>query len=321
MEEKSSKNVTYRKEFYLTVLNSFKSKTNLTKIQEELGISKQQLNYYIRQLKQNGFLIKKGKGWYEINESSKNVTKYGIDLPKDFIRGHAYVWEIKVPQETKGWNRRIEILTNNNINFKLVGAKLDVPRIKVLGRKIWLCNDHLRIFETKDTSYYGNNAVESKKKAFIGILEVINGLENKLGIKLNLTKIECKKEHYALIKNDLAIEHNQKGVILRISDESGEWLLVDDSLEKGGELENIGKKSLVTNVKMSKWWNENKETNFEVSPKFVLNGFNNLTNNLNQYAENMVTHVDVVRKLGESVQELTNQIKLLQEENKRIRGL
>jgi len=37
------------------------------------------------------------------------------------------------------------------------------------------------------------------------------------------------------------------------------------------------------------------------------------------YGENMVTHVDVVRKLGIAVTELTNQVKLLQEENKKLR--
>lgn len=293
---KSSKNSTAKNDFYTPILNAFKTTTNLTNISKELGIKKQNLNYYLRNLVKKGFLIKKDKGWYELVKTSKNSTKYDILLPKDFIRGHAYVWNIKLPKIPDNWNKRIELLKSKGINYNLVGALKDTPRIKALGRKVWLCKDHLRIFDIKDSSYYGNNSTEARYKALNQLFLIVATLERKLGILLKPLEINWQKEHYALIKNDLAIDQNRKGIIWRISDEQGEWLLIDDSLEQGGELENVGKSSFQVNPKMQKWWNENKETNFEVTPKFILNAFAMSQNQLLQFSQQIKSHLSLIQE-------------------------
>lgn len=273
------KKVTYKKNFYFTVLDLLRKTTKLTLIQDELGLSKQQLNYYLRKLKQLGFIYQKGYGWWEVTEKGKNPTKYDILLEKDSVRGHAYIWETEIENIPSFWDHRIEILKKKNIHFKLVGAKKTTPRIKVLGRKVWLCNDHLRIFDIEKTSYYGKDAVESRKNSKLEAMRVVHALENKLGIKLNPQKILFKKEHYALIRNDLAIEHNQKGIIMRIDDDNGEWLLIDDSLGEGGELETIGKKAFQTNIPLKKWWNDNKKHDFQVTPTFLMESLTKITKN------------------------------------------
>lgn len=305
-ECKSSKNMTKKKNFYLPILNLLNETTNLTKIQNTLGISKQNLNYYLRQLKRKGIIINSSSGSWEVLKDSKNMTKYGELLSKDTIRGHAYVIDLKLPKEIKGWDDRIEILKKKDIHFKLVGALKDIPRIKALGRKVWLCKDKIKIFDTPESSYYGVNAIESRKLAFYEFKKIINVISNKLGIKLNPIDLDWRKEHLAFIKNDLAIEENRRGNIIRISDEFGEWLIVDDSMEKGGELENIGKKSLVTNIHMQKWWNENKETNFGVGAKFTLEGFGKVQDALQKLTDNMLI--------------LTNQVGILKEENTRLKN-
>lgn len=304
--EKESKNSTKENVFYFKVLNALKETTNLSKIQEDLNLSKQNLNYYLRQLKSKGMVINPRQGFWELTKESKNLTKYQHFLPKDFIRGHAYVIEIKLPKEIKEWDKRIEILKKNNIHFKLVGAKLDVPRIKVLGRKVWLCKDHLRIFDTKDASYYGINAIEGRKQAFWTFYKIVSIIENKFGIIIKPFDFEWKKEHYALIKNDLAIDQNRKGIIWRIADETGEWILIDDSLGEGGELENIGKQALTTNVKMSKWWNENKQTNFEVTPKFVLESLGKMIQVQNMNSQNIIKHQKVLDEMLLTLKEIRN---------------
>ncbi|GAH64527.1 unnamed protein product, partial [marine sediment metagenome] len=253
--------------------------TNLGRIKEKLGLKKENLNYYLRQLKKQGFIIQKGRGWYEPSKKSENLTKYGIFLKKDMIRGHAYVWNVKIPKKILKWNKRIKILKEKRINYKIVGAKETTPRIKVLGRKVWLCNDHLRIFDKKNKSYYGETAKESIYIAFQEIKLIVDALNRKLGILIKPSKISFQKEHYALIKNDLAIEENKRGNIIRIKDDTGEWLLIDDSLEQGGELETVGKKAYQTNIPMQKWWNDNKEHNFKVTPSFLLESINQVTKN------------------------------------------
>ena len=319
-EKGNSKNPTKKINLYFKVFNALRNSTNLSKIQEELNISKQQLNYYLRRLKKEGLVINKSRGLWEIVKSSKNPTKYGSLLPKDFTRGHGYVVNIKLPKGIDKWGNRIEILKKNNIHYKLVGAKLTTPRIKALGRKVWLCNDHIRIFDKKEQSYYGKNAIESKKIVFAEFYKIIGVIENKLGINLRPYNFDWKKEHYALIKNDLAIDQNRKGVIIRVSDEKGEWLLIDDSLGEGGELENTGKKSLVTNLKMQRWWNEHKKQNFQVTPTFVLNGFNKLTSAVSDNQQLISGLPSMLNKWGKQLNqyriENKSHLKLIQEYRK-----
>ena len=300
-------------DFYSSLIIELRKSTNLSKLIKKFSLSKQQLNYHLRKLVSFGIIEKKGRGWYEVIDQSKKLTKYDNSLVKDSVRGHAYVWKIYVPEKIQDWHKRTEIIKRKGMNYKLVGAKENTPRIKVLGRKVWLCNDHIRIFDKKGESYYGDNAIESRKKSLGKMIEIVRSLENKLGFIFKPLKFSFQKEHYALIKNDLAIEHNTKGEIMRISDGDGEWLLIDDSLGEGGELENIGKKALSTNMPMQKWWNNHKETGFKLTPDYVMNAINRVTENQNYYAENIKSHVETLQKIGSSVEELTKVIKELKD--------
>jgi predicted transcriptional regulator len=275
--------------FYLPIISCLKKTTNLSKIQKELSLSKQQLNYYLRQLKRKGFVFNRDRGWWELTEKGKNPTKYGIFLKEDMVRGHAYIWETEIEKIPENWDKRIELLKQKKINHILVGALKTTPRIKLLGRKVWLCKDHLRIFDIEKESYYGNNAKESRQQSKLMAMRVIRACESKLGIKLNPNTIKFKKDHYALIRNQLAIDQNQKGIVWRIKDEEGEWLLIDDSLEEGGELETVGKKSFKTNPKLQKFWNSMKEDNFKTAdPNNLKQKFNEIDLNLNETVDRIV---------------------------------
>ncbi len=329
----ASENSTVKKSFHSKVLIELKTDTNLTRIRKKLGISKENLNYYLRGLKKKEMIIKKGTGWYEVKKGSENSTEYGSFLPKDFIRGHAYIIKVNFPKEIKKWDQRIGILEKSNINYKLVGILKNIPRIKAMGRKVWLCNNHLRIFDKKEQSYYDEDAVKSRFKALKEFINIIQVIENKLKINLKPYDIEFQKEHYALIKNDLAIDQNKKGIIWRINDEEGEWLLIDDSLEMGGELENVGKKAFKTNPKMQKWWNKKKENDFKIDDDYIQKGFsqtnemiNNVTKNQQIFDKNMSSHLKVLNKISKAVDQLTTAVKKqnikskLNEEQKTLNG-
>lgn len=297
--------------FYLSIINELKNSTNLQEIQKKLGLKKQNLNYYLRQLKKEGYIYQKDKGWYEVTERSKNMSNHDSVLTKDSVRGHAYVWTVKVPKEIGvSWSNRISILDKKGVHYRLVGAKENTPRIKVLGRKVWLCNDSIRIYDIPKRSYYGSNAVEARKGALNEILLILGVLERKLGVSLNPLDVSFEKEHYALIKNDLAIQHNRNGEVLRVSDGSGEWLLVDDSLGEGGELENVGKKAFDTNIPMSKWWNDKKKHGF-ITDSVLLERINQVTENQLMFNQNFESHVDAINALSSAVKTLQEEIKKL----------
>ncbi len=328
---KKSKKTTRKKNFYLPILTELKTDSNLTRIKNKLlpndKNSKQKLNYYLRELKKKGFVINPQEGIWKLTNKGKNPTNHSILLEKDMVRGHAYVWNVYGFRLPEKWDKRLDIIKKKNIKYKLVGALKTTPRIKALGRKVWLCNDHLRIYDTKKASYYGDTAIESRVNAFMELLKIVKVLENKLGFYFKPFKWSVQKEHYALIKNDLAIDQNRKGNIMRISDEDGEWLLIDDSLEQGGELETIGKKALPTNLVLKPWWNDHKKHNFKVTPSYVLNGLNTLTKNqmnqskeISNFAIALNRHIpayegmkDEVKDLHEGINKLTKEIKSLKE--------
>lgn len=293
-----------QKDFYLKVLFEFTKDTNIIRIKKTLGVTKQNLNYYIAKLCKLGFLESKGNGWYEVTEMGKNPTKYGKHLSEDSVRGHAYIWNIKIEKIPHNWNDRIEVLKQGDINYNLVGALKTTPRIKILGRKVWLCNDHIRIFDKEKASYYGETAEVSQRNGLIEAFKILRVLENKLNIRLNPDKITFVKEHYALIKNSLAIHHNEKKIIMRIEDEEdGEWLLIDDSFGEGGELETTGKKAFKTNPIVQNWWNSQKRTEFKVTPEFILEALNNFLkiqeNNNNKFKQmeefHEITNIQILK--------------------------
>jgi hypothetical protein len=176
-----------------------------------------------------------------------------------------------------------------------------------------LCNDHIRIFDIEKSSYYGETAKESRINSKLAAMRVVRAVENRLGIRLNINRIKFKKEHYALIRNQLAIDQNQKGVVWRIKDDKGdEWLLIDDSLEQGGELETVGKKSFKTNPKLQKYWNDIKKHKFEVTPTFILNGFNKQTEMISEVTKNQVMFNENFSSHVEAIQTLSSEVKRLQ---------
>lgn len=303
-----SKNSTQKEKFYLPIINALNESTNLTSIKNKLGLTKQKLNYYLRKLVKRGFIIHKDKGWYEVVKGSKTLTMYGNLLSKDFIRGHAFVWEIKIPK-IENWNNRIEILKQKQIHFNLVGALKNIPRIKVLGRKVWLCNNNIRIFDKKNESYYAQTSIDSHKLALNTISLIISALEKKLGVLLKPNDIYFRKEHYAMIKNDLAIECNRNGEIIRISDENGEWLIIDDSLEQGGELETTGKSALKTNTELQKYWNDMKRTKFQLTPTFLMESINKVTENQLMFATNIEKHMKVLEDMSKTLKKIRESLK------------
>ena len=144
-----------KKDLNLTILELLNQNIKPKQISIKLNISMPLLSYYLRKLKKNGNIKKIGYGTWEV----KNYTWKVLTKQVKIIRGHAYIFEVNLPKEIKGWDKRIDVLKQNNIHYKLVGAKLTTPRIKILGRKVWLCNDHLRIFDKKDESYYAESSV------------------------------------------------------------------------------------------------------------------------------------------------------------------
>jgi len=295
---KSSKNLGSKKSFYLAVLNAIKQyNSNLQKIKRNLNISKQRLNYYIRELTNRGCLNKISKGNYVVKHQD---LEHAFNSTKKECRGHAFIWTIKLNKKYK-WKHKLE---SNRVEYKLIRNL--IPRIIIKNRKIWLGKKTITIYEPH--SFYGRNAIESKKYAVIDLLEILEKLEMLMQVNLKPYTFKPSREHYGLIKNDLARQYNRINEKLVVRDDlEGEWLWIDDS-ESLAELETGGKKALTRNIQVQNWYNDLKENAF-VTPSFLLKNINKNAEHLNYYAKNLDTHVEAIKTLSNAVNELRKQIK------------
>lgn len=174
------------------------------------------------------------------------------------------------------------------------------------NRKIWLGKKTITIYEPH--SFYGINAVESRKYAVCSLIEQIEALEKKLQVNLYPYIFKPAREHYGIIKNDLAIQCNKNKEKIHIRDNlEGEWLWIDDSLSLG-ELEN---NSLLRNMQVQTWWNDNKKHNFKVTPSFLLESINQVTQNQKMFNQNFESHVQSIKQLGNSADANAKAIELL----------
>lgn len=309
-EVKKSTKQEVKKIFLLNhIIESIDDGKNPARIARELGMSKQNIAFYIRQLKKQGAIEKLGYGVWKVNQEVKKSTKDTRTLEvKKHVRGHAFIWKVKIHKTPSFWEKRAQILLEKGYKVEFVGIKR-TPRVIFNNRKIWLTNKGLIVYDSN--SFFGSNAVEGKKYAVHALLETLREVEEKLHLNLRPYTFSTSREHYAIIKNALAIQCNRNGEKIHVFDNGERWLMVDDSLGQGGELETEGKNALPVNKQMQDWWNDNKSHGFKVTPTFVMTAINSQRQNLDYYAEHLKSHVASVQELGNSVRELTRVVKEL----------
>lgn len=301
-----------KKKFEVDIVFLMKNGFKIPKIAEKLNISMPRLQYYLSSLKRKGIVKKIGYGTWEIDnlKEVKISTKDTINQPEHFftkkeVRGHAFIWKVRVPEKLKkiNWN---EYFTKKGIPFKEVGLK-HTPRVLVEKNKVWFGKKHLIIFELE--SFFAINSIESRKLAIFKLLSILDRIEKKIDLSLKPYEFTPRREHYALIKNNLAIQCNKEGTKIRVSDKKGLWFVVDNSYNLD-EAETLGKEeaALKDNLGVQRYFNEHKETGFNVTPKFILTSFaqsseviNGMLQNANLYNANIVSHVKAIQELGEGV--------------------
>lgn len=187
------------------------------------------------------------------------------------------------------------------------------------NRKIWLGKRGLTIYEPID--FMGRSSFEVKGMAVYEMDLLIKGLLKELGLSFRPYRFTTSREHYGLIKNELARQYNKdkKKMIIKAED-GGTWLWIDDS--KGlGELE-TGDPDVSQQVRG--YWNQHRKHKFQVGPDFILNAFDKQNQNIQANADNLVyyakhlkAHVQSVKDLGAGVKKLTN---VIEEINKNVRS-
>ena len=303
MANSQSKKITSKVNFYHTLLLCMMNNQDATK---KLNISKQNLYYHRRKLQELGFL-KKDKNLWIVLKSKKEDLEHTLKWKDKSIRGHAFIWKIKT-NRIYDWKR---LLDKKKVDYKLVRGL--IPRLFKNKKKVWLGKESITVYENK--SFYGKNAIESRKYAVYELQSTITALKSKLGIDFKYY-FKPVREHFGMIKNELARQCNERGEKILIRDTlDGEWFWVDDSTGMLGEMETGGKgftkDRAALNMEVQNWWNDMKKTDFKVTPSFLLEKLNEANNNFNEVGK-------TIKKSSETMINSELRIKQMQSN---IRGL
>lgn len=314
-----------KKKFELNLLVSeIKAGANPAKISKKYNIPKSSLSYSLDKLKKMGCIRKVGYGAWEFIRDIKEVRirpkgsrEVNSNLPKKEIRGHAFIWNIQFGT-SYDWDKVVNNYKKTTLTFKAI-CQGKVLRTIYQARKIWLTKKGLTIYEPID--FFGKSSWEVKGSAVFNMDRVVKGLINELGQKMRRYRFTTSREHYGMIKNELARQYNDKGEKMNIRGEDGTiWLWIDDS-KALGELETANP---LNSRGVQTYWNSQKKHKFKVDADFILIGFEKLTQantanaeNLSNYAEHLKAHVQSIKDLGAGVKK---QNKIFEKFLKKLEG-
>lgn len=300
-----------------------------SQIAKDLHISKQKVDYYISSLKARDLIQMEHQGvWkvlqnYKPKESKKSTRvateqpdKYFDSFDPDTDRGHAFQFKLKIPDRLRNWNneKREKALTKLGIEWTpLKHVFGGGERIIFRDKKVHLTNVSVIIYDK--ASYFAETSKKSQGLAMIKILYLVKALEHRLRASFSVNgrySIRPTRQHHALIKNALAMLYNKpKRLKLEVFDERGLWLLIDNSFNLE-ELECVHPETSVENAEGIKgWMNSMKQSEFKVTPTFVLETMNGIQQNQLIFDKNMKSHLEVLNKIGDAVEKLAEKVENL----------
>jgi len=217
------------KSFYLYIYNNIKEHKKLPSTE----LSKQRLNYYVKQLVSSGIITKIGYSVWEVTGNIEDFEKYKeVKKVKDVCmrtRGHGFVFQVLLKQ-LQGWSEREEYLKENFIPYEKIKQGVSIT---LRSHKIWLCNKSLVIYFSPNMSFFARDSYKSSANALMECKETIRAIERLLKINLKYGAgwfIRESRSHYADINNCLADYYHKRGINkFEITQNGKVWALIDNS--------------------------------------------------------------------------------------------
>ena len=295
-----------------SILSDLKSGLSQKEISKKYSIPKQTISYNVGKLIKMGCVEKVGHGvsssfkFIKVVQLRPKVTPR-VKVGLHEIRGHAFIWNIEFLKERYDW---IQIIKNYKrrykkpqLSFKMICAGR-IPRTIFKNRKIWLTKTGLTIYEPLD--FIGKSSFSVKGMAVSEMDKLVKGLIKKLGLRMQYYRFKCSREHFAHVRNQMARQFNDNKQKIKVECD-GKYFWIDYS---DGEHEEETNDPNIS-VSAQKFYKSQVKTDFKVTPEQVLENQNEAAKqirqnaeNLDYHAENLVSHVGVVKILGSEVKAL-----------------
>lgn len=322
----------------LYIMQQLKAGVRPAEIARHLSISKTALQYHLTKLKQAGAITKIGYGVWEVSDAaflelktSSNSSQVGklktptyrqTNLNFFEVRGHAFVFTLRFQTGLRNWTntKREAYLERNNIAYKSLNIGGGGQRIIYKGHKTWLTNKSIILYDTN--SYFAKEAQAAKSHAIYNFIKKIKGLERLLKADFTIKagsqyKFKVSRQHYALVKNALAQQYNEADEKLEIYTEKGLWFLIDNSFNLN-EAETVHSETADSdNKKVQDFFNSLKEQPNGITIDSLLQLSESIQQNQLLFSENALAHVEVIKRLGLSVETLNELLTELSKELKK----
>ncbi len=326
------KKSTRSQKFYFTIVSYIQSNSILPTYQE-LGLnSKQNVNYYVRHLKESGFIHSPGYATWEVLKEFNILDLKQVKInqpgthkttPQLNKRGHAFIIKFRIPH-IPNWKRRTVFLDKKGINYKPLNLFGGGQQLIYKDKKVWLTASSIVVFD--NSSYFSETAKLSKDRALIEHIGIIKHFETLFDISLRINKnyvFKVSRQHFGKVRDILAKYYIKNGKRLLLRNEKGYWLLIDASFkffENMDELETISKDTGVKDMDevIAPFMNSLKE-NPGYTPQFVLNTLNALISDRKYWATHQKTHVAAIKELAVGVKKQTTANQELIEIIKKLR--
>jgi hypothetical protein len=161
----------------------------------------------------------------EKGESKSRITQ----LKSNTIRLHNLAFTINLPKPFSKINKFLEL---KNISYKTINmGTWNIKQIVIDNRKVWINPKKLILYMG---SYYSDIPLNAFIQALNELKSLVFKIQRMFNIKLikgNSIDFEVSRQHYSLIKNQLAKEYNKKKKKLYVYDTNNRLrLLIDNSL-------------------------------------------------------------------------------------------
>lgn len=274
--------------------------------------------------KVNSYFIK--NGWInkerELTDLGiKKVEKYmslsnKVEYISNDVSLHNLIYSVKFIKrtETKDFQR---LLVLRKIQSKEINKATHKDiQISIKGYKVWLSNNTATFFMGE---YVDKTALDCFIRSISDLEQLCDSLQKVLKVKLFEKFLDFKtaRNHYALIKNQLAEEYNKEKKKLSIYDDRKELRIIIDNSLRLNEFEAVHQKEARTdNEKVQDWFKDllEKEHNLPSETK----------ENIKSISQNLILNSRILQEVSNST--FTNQasiftmIRNIQETQKIIIG-
>ncbi len=291
------------------IISKMKEGMSPSKIAFKYNIPKQTMQHSVKKLKDLGCIEKVGYAAWKVLKEVPTQPKGSLKGDRDFsikeIRGHAFIWKIEFVQPYD-WEKVIKAYKKKKLTFNLIGSPgRQIPRAIFDGRKTWFTKRGLTIYEAMD--FLGKSSFQVKGTAVFEMDRLIKRLLRELGLKFKQYRFTTSREHYGMIKNELARQFNDRKEKMLVRGEDGTaWLWIDDS--KGlGELE-TGEPNVSRQVQ--NFWNDHKKHGFKMNASVISEGFQESAKQIQKNAEHLEFHAENMRSHVQATRDLSAGIKI-----------